>query len=163
MQVNLLLSVSDGMQLMAMFYLPRALHHDWGTSADAVAWLDAGLIMGTALGVIVGGWAADSYGRRPVILIGSFISLASGLCCAFADTFIELLIMRILVGMCLGFNEPACMTITIESVPRKLRGKALLGVQGVGSALGKILVAVMADALYDPEYNPGVYPLVFVA
>mmetsp|Transcript_51949 Transcript_51949/g.126718 ORF Transcript_51949/g.126718 Transcript_51949/m.126718 type:complete len:570 (+) Transcript_51949:156-1865(+) len=154
MTVNLLLSVSDGMQLMAMFYLPMALKHDWGTAPDTVAWLDAGLILGTAIGVVAGGIAADTYGRKPAILVGAFLSLAAGVCCAWAGNFTELLTMRTLVGIALGFNEPACMTITLETCPPKYRGKASIAVQGVGGAAGKIFVAVMADALYDPAYNP---------
>ncbi len=54
MSVNLMLAICDGMQLTAMFYLPKALQHDWGTAPDAVAWLDGALLLGSAVGIIGG-------------------------------------------------------------------------------------------------------------
>ncbi len=81
--------------------------------------------------------------------------LLTGIMCVWSSGFFDLLILRILVGVALGATEPACVTVTLESVPHKLRGKASLVVQGVGGAAGKILVAVLANSLYDSEYNPG--------
>jgi MFS family permease len=79
----------------------------------------------------------------------------TGIMCVWASGFADLLVYRILVGISIGAVEPACITVTLESVPHKIRGKASLVVQGVGGAVGKILVAIMANALYDSQYNPG--------
>ena len=46
MAVNLLIAISDSMQLVAVFYLTKALGHDWGAQPDVIAWLDGGLLLG---------------------------------------------------------------------------------------------------------------------
>jgi hypothetical protein len=59
--VNLMLAICDGMQLTAMFYLPKALRHDWGTAPDAVAWLDGALLLGSAVGIIIGQYQKSTH------------------------------------------------------------------------------------------------------
>lgn len=216
MAVNLLIAMSDSMQLVAVFYLTKALGHDWGAQPDVIAWLDGGLLLGAgeenpslsatahrsrlhdkflcsitlgrerrdgetsgapknifqleflthplppcrvippsaAVGVLAGGWAADIYGRKPITQIAAALSIVTGAACGWANDFSVLLLLRIAVGVALGFNDSASLAMTLEAVPAQKRGKAVLLVQGLGGATGKILMTVLAELLYDHGYNP---------
>ena len=55
--------------------------------------------IGSLIASPVFGWAADYYGRLPVIVFSNLLGAVAGLASAFASTFTSFTVLRILVGM----------------------------------------------------------------
>lgn len=142
------------MQLFAMFYLPQALKDDWGTQAESLAWVDMALFVGVALGAFIGGECSDRFGRKPTVLWSALFATLIGFYNAYVNSIEELAIMRFLLGITLGSFAPASTSITLETCPQDLRGKFGMAIPGFSGVAGKVAVALIADALYDDDYNP---------
>mmetsp|Transcript_64321 Transcript_64321/g.134198 ORF Transcript_64321/g.134198 Transcript_64321/m.134198 type:complete len:566 (-) Transcript_64321:179-1876(-) len=155
MAVMSLFWVADSMQMFIFFYLPKAVHDDWGTTADDLGWVDGSMFFGVAFGALAAGHTADQYGRKITILASGVVSVVSGVMCWYTDSFFNLMVLRFIVGLGTGGFGPASLSTTLETCPSKSRGKVAVAVGGFSSAIGRVLVALLAEALYDPEYNPG--------
>jgi len=82
----------------------------------------------TGIGIIVGlyatalfissyifGWAADIHGRKIFIVIGLLASMITFLVQIFANDYLSLLLIRILVGFCVGIYPSALIAYVYES------------------------------------------------
>ena len=103
-----------------------------------------------AIGGWTGGWLADRYGRARVLKITilwfSFFSLLSG----FAQSYEQLLILRVLHGFGFGAEWAVGTVLLGELVAPQHRGKAIGAVQsaaGPGSMLAALLGGPVAAAL----------------
>mmetsp|Transcript_9799 Transcript_9799/g.23297 ORF Transcript_9799/g.23297 Transcript_9799/m.23297 type:complete len:574 (+) Transcript_9799:243-1964(+) len=146
--------IADGMQMFIFFYLPKAVNEDWGTPADAIGWIDGSMFIGVAVGALLAGHFGDEYGRKIIILTSGAISSVGGVMCWWVTGFLPLLFLRFVVGIGVGGFGPASLSTTLETCPSKMRGKVAIAVGGFASAVGRVLVALLASALYDPAYNP---------
>ena len=149
-----LLWMGEGMQMFIMFYLPKALYDEWGTPVDDVAWVDGAMFAGVFVGALVGGHCGDAYGRRPTLLAFTAVSVLTGILCWFTSSFMYLMCIRFLVGFGAGGFAPSSLSTTLEACPSPYRGRVAVAVPGFAGAAGRVLTAILAEALYDPEYNP---------
>jgi len=149
-----LLWMGEGMQMFICFYLPKAFYDEWGTPVDDVAWVDGSMFAGVFFGALVGGHCGDAYGRRPTLLFFTGISVVTGILCWFTTSFMFLVTIRFLVGFGAGGFAPSSLSTTLEACPSPYRGRVAVGVPGFSGAAGRVATAVLAEALYDPVYNP---------
>ena len=149
-----LLWMGEGMQMFICFYLPKAFHDEWGTPVDDVAWVDGSMFAGVFVGALLGGLCGDAYGRRPTLLFFASLSAVTGILCWYTMSFTYLLSIRFLVGVGAGGFAPSSLSITLEACPSPYRGRVAVAVPGFAGASGRVLTAVLAEMLYDPEYNP---------
>ncbi|MFQ5830196.1 MAG: MFS transporter [Candidatus Methylomirabilia bacterium] len=106
-----------------------------------------GLIMGFfALSSMVmkpwAGWAADRYGRRPLLLAGTLIFLASALLYGWSRTAGALLLVRIFHGAGMGLYPTSATAIVGDLAPPARRGEAM-GFFGVASNLALALAPAL--------------------
>ena len=66
---------------------------------------------------------SDRFGRRILLLWGSFITFVAFLLCSFADNFAEMVILRFILGVVVGVTLPISLIIVAEIIPYKVRGK----------------------------------------
>lgn len=101
-----------------------------------ISFLNIGLLISAAnfgmmIGAPIGGWLAEKFGRRPILIlaIGGFglLSIAS----AFAWDFSSLLIIRFVEGLALGAEIPIAAALFNEFVPARRRARVFL--YGFGS------------------------------
>ncbi|MEM2915321.1 MAG: MFS transporter, partial [Candidatus Bathyarchaeia archaeon] len=78
----------------------------------------------TALMQLIGGYVADSWGRRKVIVIFSFLSAASAFVYIFIDQH-ELLIIPIMLASIAGIYGPAFNAILTDSMQPELRTRGV--------------------------------------
>jgi MFS family permease len=149
-----LLWMGEGMQMFICFYLPKAFNDEWGTPVDDVAWVDGSMFAGVFLGALVGGHCGDAYGRRPTLLAFTAISVTTGIVCWFTPDFLFLITIRFFVGFGAGGFAPSSLSTTLEACPSPYRGRVAIAVPGFAGAVGRVLTAILAEALYDPVYNP---------
>ncbi|MBI4609048.1 MAG: MFS transporter [Candidatus Rokubacteria bacterium] len=122
--------------------------------ALGIAESQIGLIIGCfALSSMVGkpwaGWAADRYGRRPLLVAGALIFLGSSLLYGWSRTAAALLLVRIFHGMGMGLYPTAATAMVADMAPPERRGEAM-GFYGAASnvalAAGPFLGAWMAES-----------------
>ncbi|MEM2936341.1 MAG: MFS transporter [Candidatus Bathyarchaeia archaeon] len=78
----------------------------------------------TALMQLIGGYVADAWGRRKVIIIFSFISAASAFVYIFVEQY-QLLIIPILLASIAGVYGPAFNAMLTDSMQPELRAKGI--------------------------------------
>ena len=103
---------------------------------------------GWAIMVVSGGPLSDSFGRRPVALVGLTVLSISVLASAFAPSVEILLVSRVLTGLAGGAIRPnivGAVSDVISPARRARAVSALLAIQGLASAISVPLVTVLAD------------------
>ena len=118
-----LMALSEGAHLMAFTLMLPILKHQWLVT-DLLNGLQASLIfMAFLLGSISSGQISDRVGRKSpsfyAIILIAFFSMIS----AWSYNIVVLIIIRVVVGLFVGFFGPMAGTILTEITPRHLRGK----------------------------------------
>lgn len=97
----------------------------------------------------------DSWGRRPVAIIGSVLNIITGIGYLFIDSLgAELIALRVVHGVAIGALFSVLFTIAADVVPaeRRAQGIALFGISGM---LPLALGGLMGDRLLaDGDYGP---------
>ncbi len=96
------------------------------------------------------GRASDIYGRRLLLRLGLLISAFSFFLQIFADSILSLMLLRALVGFCIGIYPPVLTAYVYER--KKSLGK-FSAYGSLGWALGSFLAGVIA--LYDQIFIAG--------
>ncbi len=89
------------MPLSIDMYLPALpqIAREFGVSAGSVQMTLNLYILGFALGQLLYGPLADSFGRKPVIAVGTLIFAVAAAACALSQTIEQLIFMRLLHGL----------------------------------------------------------------
>jgi MFS family permease len=95
-----------------------------------------------ALAALPMGWIADRFARNWLIAIGVAGWSAATVMCGLADTFTELFIARMGVGLGEACLAPAAVSLIADSFPRERRG-LVIGVMSVGTPLGSGIAKVI--------------------
>lgn len=136
----------DVMDLMLYSMIIVYVIKDFGFDSSLAGTIASATLIASALGGIVFGVIADKFGRKKSmlysILVYSFASLLAG----FSQTFTQLLVFRILVGLGTGGEWSAGAALVTESFPAKHRAKVMAFVQSsfaVGYALAALIALVV--------------------
>lgn len=125
-------------------YLPALplIGADFAASPAAVQWTLSGFMLGFAPAMLVYGPLADRFGRRPVMLGGSFLFLVASALCALAPSLPALVAARMLqaFGACSG--PVLSRAIVRDTVPPERIGAVFAtigGVMALAPALGPVI------------------------
>ena len=94
------------------------------------------------------GPVSDTYGKRPMLLIGCMVMALGILGSAIAWNYVSLLAFRILTGVGGGMVPPNCFAVIADVFPPEGRGKAIgwtVSATGIGAALGVAMVAFLLE------------------
>ena len=80
---------------------------DFNLTSDMVQLTLTIFIIAAGIGQLVFGFLSDRYGRRPILLTGSFLFVASSITSVFSPNILFLLIMRVIQGL----GAAACMSM----------------------------------------------------
>ena len=127
-----------------------ALQAALGASAAAVQWVvNAYLLMLGAL-VLVGGAAADRYGRRRVFVIGIVLFAAASLGCALAPRADWLIAARAVQGFAAALMTPASLALLGAAFTEQERPRAFgiwAGAGALTTAFGPVLGGWLVDTV----------------
>jgi DHA1 family bicyclomycin/chloramphenicol resistance-like MFS transporter len=103
------------MPLSIDMYLPAMpqIASEFGVSAGSVQMTLSVYIFGFALGQLIYGPLADSFGRKPVIALGTLTFALAAAACALAQTIDQLIVMRFLHGL-----SAAAASVVINALMR---------------------------------------------
>ncbi len=107
-------------------------------SQDQISWVLTSYIVAAAVMTAPVGWLADRFGRKKLFLVcvGGF-TIAS-LLCALAQNIEQIVIFRLMQGMCGAALVPLSQSVMLDAYPIEQRGQAM-GIWGVGVMLGPIM------------------------
>jgi MFS family permease len=97
--------------------------------------------LASALGVLIGGFAVDKWNFRKLIMINLVVLSISSLILQFYDSFILILLQRIILGFSFGFLIIIFEVLITKLVESKHRGKFLFGFLNV-SIIGSIIYLI---------------------
>lgn len=80
---------------------------DFNLTSDMVQLTLTVFIIAAGIGQLVFGFLSDRYGRRPILLTGSFLFISSSITSVFSPNILFLLIMRVVQGL----GAAACMSM----------------------------------------------------
>lgn len=117
------------------------------------AWVFSSFLLAQTATTVLFGKLADTYGRRPVLLVGIAIFLVGSLLCGFAPTMPWLIAFRLVQGVGAGAIQPVSITVVGDLYSAEERAAIqgwLASVWGISSVLGPLAGGLIVQFLSWP-------------
>ena len=140
----------DGFDTQSIAFVAPALLHEWEIPPSAFGPLFGIGLLGTLVGSVALGSAADRFGRKPLILLSTAVFGAMSLACATADSIETLGLYRFVAGLGLGGAIPNIIAMISEYAPKRVRATAIVAAFcgfPLGAVIGGIVSSRMIPAL----------------
>ena len=127
-----------------------AIEQDFDADVGTVQWTVNAYALTFGMVLVTGGRLADMFGRRRVFFIGTAIFAFFSLLGALSPSADFLIAMRVGMGVGGGLMWPAILGMTFALVPAEraaFAGGLVLGVAGLGNAIGPLLGGLLTDEL----------------
>ena len=79
-------------------------------------------LLGAFFGALIAGPLSDAFGRRPIIIVSSFLYAVGSVVMAFAETIPTLMLGRFIVGFGVGVSSMIVPVYLSEVSPKHIRG-----------------------------------------
>jgi MFS family permease len=119
-----------------------AIERDLATSLVVIQWLVNAYTLCLSAFLLIGGSAADQFGRRRIFIVGISIFAAASLWCGFSPTISQLILARAIQGFGAALLIPCSLALIGASFDNDERGKAIgtwAGFSAIASAIGPLL------------------------
>ena len=129
----------DGLSIFSLGVAMPLITSRFSLSALMVGLIGSALVLGAVFGAVIGGPAADRFGRKPAFLIDMTIVTVGALISALADAPQWVLLGQFIVGVGIGIDFPVSSSYVSETMPKQVRSRmvvATIALQSVGMLLG---------------------------
>ncbi|GIY32471.1 synaptic vesicle 2-related protein [Caerostris extrusa] len=116
-------SIADACEVFILSIIGQFLACEWPLYREQIAILTYTVFIGIAIGNVVLGTLADTYGRKKVLVITAVSLFVFGFSNAFVPSFVWMVVCRSIIGFALGGASQG-FTIYAEYCPANMRGKA---------------------------------------
>ncbi|KHL17052.1 EmrB/QacA subfamily drug resistance transporter [Mumia flava] len=126
------------------------IEDDLGTSLNRVQWVINAYTVVFGVLIVTGGRLADMFGRRLVFLIGAAVFGLFSLLGGLTDDIGLLIGARAVMGVGAAMMWPSVLGMMYEILPEaraSLAGGLVIGVAGLGNALGPLTAGVLTDTV----------------
>ena len=147
MAVGILVVAND---FTALSVAIPAIEKTFNSDVTTAQWVVNSYAMVFGIVIVTGGRLADLFGRRRMFLIGAGIFAVFSVIGGLAPDIRLLLACRAIMGIGGALMWPAVLGMTYEIVPDSragLAGGLIIGVAGIGNAMGPLLGGVLTDTL----------------
>ncbi len=139
----------DSFDSLAIAYVLPVLIRQWHIAAERIGPLISIANFGQALGALTFGWAAERFGRVPVVRVAIALFGVMSLACAFTHSYEQLFVCRFFQGIGLGGEIPVASTYISEILRADRRGGRFLAYQMIFPV--GLLGAAIAGAAMVPR------------
>ena len=135
----------------------RPMSEELGLTVFTEGVVTSSLVFAAAIGALVGGRIADSWGRRKTIILLATLFFVGALVCVFTPSFEILVVGRILLGLAVGGASGVVPVYLAEMAPYEIRG-SLAGRNELMIVVGQ-LAAFVVNAIIGTIWGdvPGVW------
>ncbi|HVI11952.1 MAG TPA: MFS transporter [Pseudolabrys sp.] len=137
----------DGLSIFSLGVAMPLITSRFSLSALMVGLIGSALVLGAVFGAVIGGPAADRFGRKPAFLIDMTIITVGALISALADVPQWVLVGQFIVGVGIGIDFPVSSSYVSETMPKRVRSRmvvATIALQSVGMLLGAaVAIAIL--------------------
>ena len=141
----------DGADMMFLAYSLSSIKKEFGLSSVEAGMLGSVTLAGMAVGGIIGGWAADRFGRVRTV-VWTFVLFSMGTAALGAtNSFLEFASVRFISSLGLGAEYVVCNTLMAEYVPTERR-TTVLGTLQAGWSVGYVVATLLAGWIL-PTYG----------
>nr|CDS90602.1 2,4-D transport protein [Cupriavidus sp. STW8_1] len=133
--LSFLIMLCDGYDLQAIAFASPTIIASWGIEKASFGFIFSAGLLGVMLGGFLFGYLADRIGRRPALLLGTFIFSAFTLAAVLATNVTELAALRFFAGLGIGGITPICFALNVEYVPKRFHA-SVVGVVMIGYVIG---------------------------
>jgi putative MFS transporter len=148
----------DAFDALSIAYVLPAIAPVWHLSSLDIGLLISAGYFGQLIGALGGGYLAERFGRKPIILGSVFWLGVFSLACAFSANYTTLLVLRTIQGLGLGAEVPIAATYISELARSETRGRFVLLFELI-FPVGIIMAGFVATWLV-PQFG---WPSLFVA
>lgn len=121
---------------------------DLSVSPDEAFWAIGSYLIATAAILPITGWLATYFGRKNYYLACAFLFTVSSVMCGLAADFNQLIIFRILQGVCGAGLAPSEQAIIADITPPERLGRAF-SIYGTAIAIGPVLGPTVGGFITD--------------
>ena len=149
----------------AVFMLPPILVEiasDLEISVAVAGQLATATFAAWAVSLITAGPLSDSFGRRPVILGGLLMLVASVVASAFAPTIEVFLALRVLTGLAAGMLPPTSVGVLSDVISAERRAQAVSSFLSIGILTSAVSVPLALGLTDLGEANLGGWRFAFI-
>jgi MFS transporter, SHS family, lactate transporter len=132
----------DAFDFFIMVFVLGDIARSFDTDVTAVTWAITLTLAMRALGAWVFGWLADTFGRRPILMIDVLCYAALEFASGFAPTLTVFIGLRALYGIAMGGEWGVGASLAMESIPQELRGR-VSGLLQAGYPTGYLLASIL--------------------
>jgi EmrB/QacA subfamily drug resistance transporter len=125
-----------------------AIGHSLSADSAGLQWCINAYLLPLSATLLLGGAAADRFGRRRVLVIGIAVFAIASLACAVAPRLTLLVFARFIQGIGAAALTPASLAILGETFPDAAKGRAI-GIWAAASAVAGALGPVFGGWLID--------------
>ena len=122
-----------------------------GTTRDGVTWVLTSYIIASAVAIPITGWLADRFGSRRLFLFAVAGFIATSMLCGTAVSLTQIVIFRLLQGVCSAFIGPLSQSILLDINTTEAAPKAM-AMWGMGIMVAPIMGPVIGGWLTE-SYN----------
>ncbi|VDM19336.1 unnamed protein product [Hydatigera taeniaeformis] len=133
---------TDTMETIIQAILGPSLRCYWRLSADYVALLTSLVFLGSCIGAVPLGYAADVYGRRSICLLSCLVLMYLSWLCAISPTYAWIASLRFLSGLFIGGVLTAGSSLLSETMPSKFQAPGQLITNNFEALIGVITAAI---------------------
>jgi EmrB/QacA subfamily drug resistance transporter len=125
-----------------------AIERDLATSVAVIQWLVNAYTLCLSALLLIGGAAADQFGRRRIFVIGVSIFAAASLWCGFSPSIAQLIVARAIQGFGAALLIPCSLALIGAAFDEAERGKAIgtwAAFSAIAAAIGPLLGGWIVD------------------
>jgi DHA2 family multidrug resistance protein len=149
--LTLALMLGTVMQVLDTTIANVALPHmaaSLGAAQDEITWVLTSYIVAAAIATPLTGWVSDRIGQRRLFLLSVIGFTTASLLCGIATSLPEMVMFRVLQGICGAFIAPLAQTVMLNINPKERIGQAM-AIYGMGIMVAPIIGPTLGGYLTE--------------
>jgi DHA2 family multidrug resistance protein len=149
--LTLALMLGTIMQVLDTTIANVALPHmaaSLGASQNEIVWVLTSYIVAAAIATPLTGWVSDRLGRRKVFIASVIGFTAASALCGIATSLPEMVMFRILQGVCGALIAPLAQTVMLDITPKERFGQSM-AIYGMGIMVAPIIGPTLGGYLTE--------------